>query len=99
MFKKVITRGPVAERLRVLFLDHSIISPLRLVGVRAPHWPREASQVLLAGVSGIFCLGSPVFVPSTDWSVSYELKYDYLERDVKQKKKNKKHYHRQVRVA
>ena len=34
----------------------------------------ETSQVLLAGVSGGFSRGSPVFAPPTDWSVSYELK-------------------------
>ena len=46
--------APVAERLRALFLNHSIISPLCLVRVRAPLWPRETSQVLLVGVSGGF---------------------------------------------
>ena len=30
---------PVVERLRALFLNHSIISPLCLVCARAPHWP------------------------------------------------------------
>ena len=30
--------APVAERLRALFLNHSIISPLCLVRVRAPLW-------------------------------------------------------------
>ena len=34
----------------------------------------ETSQVLLAGVSGGFSRGSPVFAPSTDWPISYELK-------------------------
>ena len=34
----------------------------------------ETSQVLLAGVSGVFSRGSPVFAPPTDWPVSYELK-------------------------
>ena len=34
----------------------------------------ETSQVLLAGVSGGFSRGSPVFAPPTDWPVSYELK-------------------------
>ena len=33
----------------------------------------ETSQVLLAGVQGGFSRGSPVFAPTTDWSVSYEL--------------------------
>ena len=31
----------------------------------------ETSQVLLAGVSGGFSRGSPVFAPPTDWPVSY----------------------------
>ena len=44
----------VAERLRAPFLNHLIISPLCLVWVRAPLWPLETSQVLLAGVSGGF---------------------------------------------
>ena len=34
----------------------------------------ETRQVLLAGVSGGFSRGSPVFAPPTDWPVSYELK-------------------------
>ena len=34
----------------------------------------ETSQVLLAGVSGGFSQGSPVFALSADWPVSYELK-------------------------
>ena len=34
----------------------------------------ETSQVLLAGVSGGFSRGCPVFAPPTDWPVSYELK-------------------------
>ena len=34
----------------------------------------ETSQVLLAGVSGGFARGYPVFAPPTDWPVSYELK-------------------------
>ena len=32
----LLKAAPVAERLRVLFLNHSIISPLCLVWVRAP---------------------------------------------------------------
>ena len=57
----------VAELLRALFLNHSIISPLCLA-------IRETSQILLAGVPGGFSRGSPVFTPPTDWPVSYELK-------------------------
>ena len=34
----------------------------------------DTSQVLLAGVSGVFSGGSHVFAPPTDWPVSYELK-------------------------
>ena len=34
----------------------------------------ETSQVLLAGVSGGFSRGSPVFAPPYDWPVSCELK-------------------------
>ena len=34
----------------------------------------ETSQVLLAGVSGVFSRGSPILAPPTDWPVSYELK-------------------------
>ena len=64
----------MAERLRALFLNHSIISPLCLEWVRAPLWPSETSQVLLAGVPGSFPRGSHVFAPPTDWPVSYELK-------------------------
>ena len=64
----------MAERLRVLFLNRSIIRPLCLVWVRALLWPGGTSQVLLAGVPGGFSRGSPVFAPPTDWPVSYELK-------------------------
>ena len=73
-----ITNGaaPVAERLRPLSLNHSIISPLCLVRVGwSPALATcETSQVLLAGVPGGFSRGSPVFAPPTDWPVSYELK-------------------------
>ena len=34
----------------------------------------EASQVLLAGVSGGFSRGSPFYAPPTEGPVSYELK-------------------------
>ena len=47
----------------------------------------ETSQVLLAGVSGGFSRGSPVFAPPTDWPISYELKK--LEREVKLNQKKK----------
>ena len=65
----------MAEPLRALFLNHSIISPLCLVWVLSPALATcETSQVLLAGVSDGFSRGSPVFAPPTDWPVSYELK-------------------------
>ena len=65
----------MAERLRALFLNHSIISPMCLVWVQTHALAIcETSQVLLAGVSGGFSWGSPVFAPPTDWPVSYELK-------------------------
>ena len=64
----------MAERLRALFLNHLNISPLCLEWVQAPLWPRETSQVLLAGVPGVFSQGSTVFAPPTNWPVSYELK-------------------------
>ena len=50
--------------------NHSIISALCLVWVRAPLWPHETSQVLLAGVSGVLRF-SPHLLIGT---VSYELK-------------------------
>ena len=66
----------MAERLRALFLNHSIISSLCLSGMgSSPALATcETSQVLLAGVSGGFSWGSPIFAPPTDWPVSYELK-------------------------
>ena len=66
-------------------LDHSIISPL---WVRTSHgaWVTcGTSIVLLAGVSGGFSPGTPVFATPTDWFVSIWVKK--LERDAKLKKK------------
>ena len=56
----------MAERLRALFLNHSIISPLCLtavssVGSSPALATCETSQVLLAGLSGGFSRGSSVF--------------------------------------
>ena len=34
----------------------------------------ETNEVLLADVPCNFSRGSPVFVPPTDWPISYELK-------------------------
>ena len=51
-------------------------NPAAVSGVGSNPTPAtcEISQVLLAGVSGVFSRGSPVFAPPTDWPVSYELK-------------------------
>ena len=50
----------MAERLRALFLNHSIISPLCLVWGSNPALATcETSQVLLAGVPGGFSRGYP----------------------------------------
>ena len=50
---------PVAERLRVLFLNHSIISPLCLVWVRAPLWPHVRQASAEVGGGGV---NAPTFV-------------------------------------
>ena len=70
----------MAERLRAL--DH--FTAVSGVGSSPALATCETSQVLLAGVSGGFSRGSPVFAPPTDWPVSYEL--NNLERDIKLKK-------------
>ena len=60
--------APVAEWFRVL--NHLTISPLS-----SPTWDTcETSKVLLAGVSGGFSRGFPVFASPTVWPVSYEPK-------------------------
>ena len=65
----------MAERLRVLFLNHSEHLTAVSDVVSGPALATcETSQVLLAGVSSGFSRGSPVFAPPTDWPVSYELK-------------------------
>ena len=53
-------------------LNHSIM--LSGVGLSPTLGTCEVSQVLLADVKGVFSWDSPVFTPSTDWPVSYELK-------------------------
>ena len=55
----------MAERLRVLLLNH--LTAVSGVGSSPALATCETSQVLLAGVSGGFSRGSPVFVPPTDW--------------------------------
>ena len=66
--------APVAERLRALFLNHSYhLTAVSGVGSDPAMATCETSQVLLAGVSGVFSQCSPVFTPPTDRPVSYEL--------------------------
>ena len=49
--------APVAERLRELFLNHLIISPLCLVWVRAPLWPHVGQAKFCLRVCQVFFLG------------------------------------------
>ena len=58
--------------IRTLPFDH--LTAVSGVGTSPALATCETSQVLLAGVSGGFSRGSPVFAPPTDWPVSYELK-------------------------
>ena len=51
--------GPLAKLLQVLFLNHSIISP---VWVQAPHWPYVRQTMFCWWVCQVvFLVGSPVF--------------------------------------
>ena len=65
--------GRVVKRADISLLHLTIQSSHRCVWCPALA-TCETSQVLLAGVSGGFSRGSPVFAPPTDWPVSYELK-------------------------
>ena len=58
----------MAERLRTLFLLKSLdhLTAVTGVGSSPALATCETSQVLLAGVSGGFSRGSPVFDPPTD---------------------------------
>ena len=60
-FNQVVREALVAERLTALFLTHSIFSLVSGVGSSPALATFETSQVLLAGVSGCFSRGSPVF--------------------------------------
>ena len=64
----------MAERLRACFLTLDYLTAVSGVGSSPALATCETSQVLLAGVQGVFSRGSPVFTPHTDWPVSYELK-------------------------
>ena len=68
-------RGRVVKSAPDISLLHlTIRSSVSGVGSGPALATCETSQVLLAGVSGGFSRGSPVFAPPTDWPVSYELK-------------------------
>ena len=54
---------PVAERLRALFLNHSIISPLWLVWVRALLWPQVRQAKFCLRVCRVVFLGDLPFSP------------------------------------
>ena len=54
----------VAERLRALFLNHSTISPLCLVWVRAPHWPHVRQAKFCLRVCHVVFLGVLLFSPT-----------------------------------
>ena len=56
-------KGAVAERLRALFLNHSIISPLCLVWVRAPLWPHVRQAKFCLQVYQVVFLGVLPFSP------------------------------------
>ena len=66
---EILEGGP---RGRVVKSDH--LTAVSGVGSSPALATCETSQVPLAGVSGGFSRGSPVFAPPTDWPVSYELK-------------------------
>ena len=55
--------APVAERLRALSLNHSNISPLCPVWVRAPHWPHVRQAKFCLRVCQVFFLGVLPFSP------------------------------------
>ena len=55
--------APVAERLRALFLNHSIISPLCLVWVRALLWPQVRQAKFCLRVCQVVFLGDLPFSP------------------------------------
>ena len=57
------TAAPVAEQLRTLFLNHSIISLLCLVWVQAPHWPHVRQAKICLRVCQVVFLGVLPFSP------------------------------------
>ena len=67
-------RGRVVKVADFSALNHSIISPLWVGASLGAQVTCGTSQVLLAGVPGVFSRGFRIFAPPTDWPVSYELK-------------------------
>ena len=63
LFSHLSRRPPVAERLRALFLNHSIISSLCLVWVRAPLWPHVRQAKFCLRVCQVVFLGVLPFSP------------------------------------
>ena len=63
-------RGRVDKVADFSALNHSIISPLWVRASLGARFTCGTSQVLLAGVSGGFSPGTPVFAPPTDRFVS-----------------------------
>ena len=59
-------RGRVVKVADFSALNHSIISPLWVCASLGARVTCGTSQVLLAGVSGGFSPGTPVFAPPTD---------------------------------
>ena len=63
------------KKYDLIALNHSNISPLCLVWVRAPLWAHvRQAKFCLRLCQVVFSRGSPVFAPPTNWPVSYELK-------------------------
>ena len=71
--RKINEAAPVAEWVRSLYfsaLNHSIISPLCLVWVRAPHWPHVRQDKFCLRVCGVVFPGYSSFAPPIDWLIS-----------------------------
>ena len=62
-FRQLKVAAPVAEGLRALFLNHSIISPLCLAWVRAPLWPHVRQAKFCLQVCPVVFLGVLPFSP------------------------------------
>ena len=74
--------APVAERLRALFLNHSIISLPCLVWVRAPHWPRDMPSFACGCARYFFFLWVLPFLPHLLIGPSH-MSCKNLERNIK----------------